>query len=1611
MFATVLALLPAVGFSAAVAATPRHVSRVWHRPALRAHARAAMTSALASTSGGEAAAASASGETAVPSLWTQTSRTYAEGDGTDRLVASVAPLNYKDSSGAWQAIDDSLVADSTSGFAWRNKADAYTAEFPADPSTGPIRVSTGGQWVQFQLQGAASVSGTVSGNTITYANVLPGVTITYAALPTGVKESVSLASAAATASFPFAVSTSSGLSAATSADGGLTYAKGSSAVMALIRPWVEDASGSDVDIYKNVSFTAKASSSESALVTFTINPDWLAASGRQFPVLLDPTLSRSGSQFTDCYIASGSATSNFCNDTTLRAGYDTSNGTRRSLLQFDVSAIPGSATILDADMQMYLSSISGATSLPLEADEVCQAWSAGATWNTYNGTSNWPNSPGDACPGGQSYWVSTVSGTGWFHWHLTSLAQLWVNGGPDDPSVNNGSPMHANNGVIIERHDSTNALAIFNSAQASSNTPQISIYYTATTGGENSATYLPYHLSGRATAGINPATGNLLLDTVGLNVTGLGVGYQLNSDYNSALAAQQLGTSPDTYPNEGLPAGWTTSTGNDVFMRVYGSPAGAMVMRMPDGGWISFTRQSPADWAPSDQTASPGVNATLKVNTPSTGQETVTFHNSGTSYVFTENSSNTVRDSLLTTVKDKHGNSLTINRTSGQVSSITDNQQGRTYTYNYTNGVLSSVAEGGNSLGRSVSWSPNASQQLGTFTDAAGGHYSYSYNTQGLLSDVTTPGGRTIHFDYDATNRISDVIRSTGSGDSCTAGGSDEWLFTYEAPDGGGPNSAVGETELKNAQTGVVTKYYWDAQRHIVRVKDPLGRTRDSSFQPTTGMQTGYADNEGNAYALSYTSGGSQTRNLQSITGTANGTAGISETFAYSSADNGSSPSDQIYPQTAKNSWGNTTTYGQTGNDLTDTTAQDGTHVHVDYNTSGAVNGTIKDVQDPNGNQTNYAYFTSGANTGMPQTITPPGPQSAQSFTYDADSRTHTATDGAGRTATYTYDNLDQVTKVAYGDGTSVSYGYDPDGNLTSRTTTVNGSSQETDISYDGFNRPVQQQDKFSGQTDSFCYDTDSNLTQLTDGGGTVKYGYDTADDVTSVTEPGGSCSGYSYPSALPAAGSRCIVIGWDPVNVRRTGIGFPGQVNESLDYRHNGALKDETVTKGSTSLVNLTFSYTKQDCTGNSSDSQDTPQLTKVTDNLTNVSTTYCYDGQDRLASASDVETDSSGNYNSYVYNYGSRDMTSEQVTPKGGTASTTYFSNDADNELCRISTAGALSGCTFTSGDSRDLSYNGAGDLTATGTAGAGSGQFAATYNAAAQTTNMTDLAGANSTALSYLDTGQNLRYTAGTQQFTNAILGQATSTDSNGTGTRTAYTRDPQGNLLSYRVGNTPTSTTNHYYLLGWNSSVIATTDATGTQDAAYYYDPYGKTLNTCNLSACQNNGNRYGYDSGWLDPTGYYHYGQRYYNPTLHTWSQQDSDPGDINAPKDLNRYSYAGWDPINNADPSGKSILGDVLGGLGAAVGIAGGIALAATGVGGIAAAAALGGVTAGLDTGAAAANGASGAQIATVGIVDAVSGGMGVLGAGLDVAGGLGAAVSGGYAVGGTLTNYFAIGG
>ena len=414
----------------------------------------------------------------------------------------------------------------------------------------------------------------------------------------------------------------------------------------------------------------------------------------------------------------------------------------------------------------------------------------------------------------------------------------------------------------------------------------------------------------------------------------------------------------------------------------------------------------------------------------------------------------------------------------------------------------------------------------------------------------------------------------------------------------------------------------------------------------------------------------------------------------------------------------------------------------------------------------------------------------------------------------------------------SAQYQYDKNGNLIDRTETAG----QTLYTYDGFNR-VTQLKQYSQPNLDYTYDKAGNLKTEAGAAGTATYSYDAANQVTGVKH---SATGTNNYSVAYTAG-------------RPTTVTLPGGITQTISYDKAGRQTSIKAVKGSTVLTNYTASYAN-------TAGADNQLMQTEKDNVTGITTTYSYDGLERLVGAA-----GSGNgAHSYTYAYdanGNRTQSS-----KDGVYSAIYGYNNAN----QLTTAG---GATYGG-------YDAAGNQTSNGAG------LTMTYTAQNQATSFTPK-GATTQNASYLNAGQTSRTAFGAITYQNGLQGMYSEKAGS---TTTGYVHLPGGTkqTIYQLIGTTP-----YYYLTDIHGSTVKMTNASGTVVNTYNYDPYGKQL-----TATGSTQNKIKYSNGYQDTTtGLYKYGARYYNVVEGRWTQMD--PSGNNA-----HYVYGGNNPINNADPSG-----------------------------------------------------------------------------------------------------------
>ncbi len=117
--------------------------------------------------------------------------------------------------------------------------------------------------------------------------------------------------------------------------------------------------------------------------------------------------------------------------------------------------------------------------------------------------------------------------------------------------------------------------------------------------------------------------------------------------------------------------------------------------------------------------------------------------------------------------------------------------------------------------------------------------------------------------------------------------------------------------------------------------------------------------------------------------------------------------------------------------------------------------------------------------------------------------------------------------------------------------------------------------------------------------------------------------------------------------------------------------------------------------------------------------------------------------------------------------------------------------------------------------------------------------------------------------------------------------------------------PGFTVKHFLAPNYQSSLIATADASGNLEATYEYGPYGEPeINRANPATVNPwAGPRFRYTGQTLlAGAQLYYYKARVYDPVYGHFLQTDP----IGSKDDLDLYTYTGDDPVNKADPTGTT---------------------------------------------------------------------------------------------------------
>lgn len=982
------------------------------------------------------------------------------------------------------------------------------------------------------------------------------------------------------------------------------------------------------------------------------------------------------------------------------------------------------------------------------------------------------------------------------------------------------------------------------------------------------------------------------------------------------------------------------------------SSASPIDLRQEDGTLVSFTRNADGSYsAPSRVLATLAYNANGTFTFVRKGQVSYVFSSVGqlvsesdpNGYVTTLGYTN----GLLTSINDPAGRSITLSYNSaGFVSQIKDSS-GRVVTYGYNpngNGQLVSVSD---PAGNKTQFSYDANFRLTTITDPNGNvttnHYNsadqvdyqidgagrkttYDYNATGSVivqhqlgdemleqyagselfsqtlglgtssaatttftydpatlgvATATDPNTHTWHFTYGSAGNETSRIDPIGDTETATYNGFDEPLtVTAPAPDSTGGtvtttntydshgNILTSSTPVTSTQTATTHYTYGDAfAGDVTAVQDPNGATTNYAYD-SYGQLASEIDPMGNKTSYTYT-----------CTPAAAGCrSNIGWTYSMvTPRGNASTPSLFTWKYAYKNDDG----------DLLSAMDPLGHTTKYTYDSDN----NVATVTDPNLNLTQYAY-----NGDNQPTITTRADGSRAKITYDDDGNVQDQTTGYGTsfaaTTTYTYDPLNRVETMttpptaSYPAGIVTTYGYDSKGDLTSVAQPgTAGATLTTSYDYDDANRltNIQYSDGLTHNvaisyypngeresmidgtgTSNYTYNLSGWLVNAADGGGNVVGdSYDLDGNVTSITYPNGQTitRGFNPDDELSSVtdwNSNTTKFIYDPDGNLFT-TAFPNGVSlaESSDNADNPSTI--TYSKAGNTLDAFTATrdpdgnITGNTVTGSTVGTSSTfmfnllNQVKQVTD--TALSGNYVYD------QAGDLTGEPSGTTQTY-------DPTGELTSSATGTQTTTYSNNPTGDRASAIAPGGVTQGYSYDQAN-RLVGYTNPFGTTTT---------YA--YNGDGLRTSKTT--GANASTFSW-------------DQASGAppLLLSDGSTD---------YIYGPGGVPLEEIGSDGFTS----YLLTDQQGSVRALTGPTGALAGVYDYDPYGNVINQVGRSSSLRYAGQY-----QDDESGLYYMRARYEDPVTGTFLSRDPLVAGTGQP-----YSYAGDNPISNADPSGLDWFSD-----------------------------------------------------------------------------------------------------
>ncbi len=454
--------------------------------------------------------------------------------------------------------------------------------------------------------------------------------------------------------------------------------------------------------------------------------------------------------------------------------------------------------------------------------------------------------------------------------------------------------------------------------------------------------------------------------------------------------------------------------------------------------------------------------------------------------------------------EDTNGNKVTADyNASGELTSLTASSGAAiTIAYN-AHGLISSITAPGD---QTTTYSYDASgQHLVSYTGEFGTtSYAYAANSNSAganaLTSITLANGTGLQWTYDAEGRIATASAKDGA---------ETETYAYPAPaeytimNADGDKSAIFEDDQGNVgetidPLGNITLYSYDSNNNLTEMVAADGTTTTYAYD-SNGNLTSETDALGYTIKFTYNTFGEPLAFVNQN--------GYSTSYAYDRFGN-------LLEQTNPDGTTQHYVYNALG-EVTSSTDQDGQTITYAYN----ANGQLSNENLPGGTSYTYTYDSRG------NMLTADSPGGDWSFTfnsgnlptsivepfgtltveYDIDGNVTHIVDQTGFTESYIYDAVGRLSEVTDGSGNLIeSYSYDPAGNLSSET---KGNGTSTTYEYDADGDVTEITNLAPGKTTnsqmSYTYDAVGDVTSMTTGAVTTAYSYDADGELVSASTPG----------------------------------------------------------------------------------------------------------------------------------------------------------------------------------------------------------------------------------------------------------------------------------------------------------------------------------------------------------------------------------------------------------------------------------------------------------------------------------------------------------------------------